>query len=240
MAFMKGMLKTGLSGNQLKVIALIAMTIDHIGMQIFSEYRILRIIGRIAFPIFAYMIAEGCKFTKSRKKYLLGVAVSALICQSAYFFALDSLYQCIMVTFFLSILLIFAYDNATKKEDAKSYSILFGAFLAVLFLTEILPRILTGTDYRVDYGFWGVMLPLLVYAGKNKPQKLLYAAAGLLLITADFGGVQWYAFFALPLLMLYSGKRGKIKMKNFFYIYYPSHIILLQLLAMLFGVIEKL
>ncbi len=220
-----------LSGNQLKVIALIAMTIDHIGMQIFKEYRILRIIGRIAFPIFAYMIAEGCRYTKSKKKYLQTMVISAAVCQVAYFFALDSLYQCILVTFSLSLLLIFAYDKASKNTDAKSYGILFVTFLGVLFLTEVLPNILKGTDYRVDYGFWGVVLPLLVYIGEGKAQKLMYAAAGLTLVAADFGGVQWYAFAALPFLALYSGKRGKMQMKNFFYIYYPVHLVVIYLIS---------
>ena len=220
-----------LSGNQLKVIALIAMTIDHIGMQILPKYRILRIIGRIAFPIFAYMIAEGCRYTRNRKKYLMTMAIWGIVCQGAYFFALSSLYQCILVTFFLSLLLIFAYDNAVKKGDAKSYGILLVTFLGVLFLTEGLPHILSGTDYRVDYGFWGVILPLLVYIGENRCQKLVYAAAGLTLVAADFEGVQWYAFAALPLLALYNGKRGKVHMKNLFYIYYPVHLAVIYLIS---------
>ena len=59
----------GLSGNQLKIIALIAMTIDHIGLQFLPHVTILRIIGRLAFPIFAYMIAEGCLHTRNRRRY---------------------------------------------------------------------------------------------------------------------------------------------------------------------------
>ena len=220
-----------LSGNQLKVIALIAMTIDHIGMQILPEHRILRIIGRIAFPIFAYMIAEGCRYTKSRKKYLMTMAFWAAVCQIVYLFALNSLYQCILVTFFLSLLLVFAYDNAIKNTDAKSYGLLLVTFLGILFLTEGLPHILLGTDYRVDYGFWGVMLPLLVYIGEGKIQKIAYAAAGLTLVAADFGGVQWYAFAALPFLALYNGKRGKMHMKNLFYIYYPVHLAVIYIIS---------
>ena len=57
----------GLTGNQLKLIALVTMTIDHIGMQLFPRVRLLRIIGRLAFPIFAYMIAEGCRYTRNRR-----------------------------------------------------------------------------------------------------------------------------------------------------------------------------
>ena len=57
-----------LNGNQLKIIALIAMTLDHIGKMLLPGFTILQIIGRLAFPIFAYMIAEGCRYTKNRKK----------------------------------------------------------------------------------------------------------------------------------------------------------------------------
>ena len=57
----------GLTGNQLKLIALITMTIDHIGFMLLPQVKILRAIGRIAFPIFAYMIAEGCQYTRNRK-----------------------------------------------------------------------------------------------------------------------------------------------------------------------------
>ena len=57
-----------LSGNQLKIIAAISMTVDHLGFILFPSLIILRIIGRIAFPIFAYMIAEGCRYTKNEKR----------------------------------------------------------------------------------------------------------------------------------------------------------------------------
>ena len=91
--------RPGLSGNQLKLIALAAMTCDHIAVAFFPRLTILRIIGRLAFPIFAYMIAEGCQFTKNRKKYLLSMAALALVCQVVYFVAMRSLYQCVLVTF---------------------------------------------------------------------------------------------------------------------------------------------
>ena len=57
----------GLNNNQLKILAIVIMTIDHVGMEIMPQFRILRIIGRLAFPIFAFMIAEGCHHTKNRK-----------------------------------------------------------------------------------------------------------------------------------------------------------------------------
>ena len=57
----------GLTNNQLKLIAMLSMLIDHVGMLLFPGVRVLRIIGRLAFPIFAYMIAEGCAHTRSRR-----------------------------------------------------------------------------------------------------------------------------------------------------------------------------
>ena len=64
----------GFTGNELKLIAMIAMTCDHVGLQLLPGVPVLRIIGRLALPIYAYMIAEGCRYTRSRKKYLLRIA----------------------------------------------------------------------------------------------------------------------------------------------------------------------
>ena len=96
----------GLTGNQLKILAMIAMTCDHVGLQLLPQYPILRLIGRLALPIYGYMVAEGCRQTRDRKNYLLRMAAMALLCQVVYFFAMGSLYQCILVTFSLSICLI--------------------------------------------------------------------------------------------------------------------------------------
>lgn len=109
------------SGNQLKVIALIAMTCDHVGKELFPQYELLQIIGRLAFPIFAYMIAEGCRYTKNRRKHLLSVAGLALICQLVYFVAQGSLYQGILVTFSLSICMIYVIDHAKSKRTASGW-----------------------------------------------------------------------------------------------------------------------
>ena len=78
-------LKKGfLSGNQLKLIALAAMTIDHIGAYLIPDMVIFRIIGRIAFPIFAYMLAEGCRYTRNRMKYMLVLGTAAFIMTAGF------------------------------------------------------------------------------------------------------------------------------------------------------------
>ena len=70
----------GFTGNELKLIALVSMTCDHVGLQLLPNVLFLRILGRLAFPIFAYMIAEGCRYTRSRKKYLLRMVSLAAVC----------------------------------------------------------------------------------------------------------------------------------------------------------------
>ena len=89
----------GLTGNQLKIIAMLTMTCDHVGLQLLPQWGFLRILGRLALPIYAWMIAEGCRHTRSRKKYLLRLASLAALCQIVYFIAMGSLYMCILVTF---------------------------------------------------------------------------------------------------------------------------------------------
>ena len=220
--------KTGLTGNQLKLIALIAMTCDHVGLQLLPEVTLLRIIGRLALPIFAYMIAEGCRHTHDRKKYLGKMALLAALCQMVYFFAMGSLYQCILVTFSLSICLIYVIDNVRGLPSA---------LLALLTLVTVcavclgLPRWLYWTDFAIDYGIWGVLLPVLVYFGGGRKLPLLGLA--LCFLARDTGGIQWFSLLALPLLYLYNGQRGRGNVGKWFYIYYPLHLVVIYGISVL-------
>ena len=232
---MNSILKRGiLSGNSLKLIALLAMTIDHIGAYILPQYNILRIIGRLAFPVFAYMIAEGCRYTKNRIRYLSNMIYLAFICQSASFIATRSLNMCIIVTFSLSIAVIYAIDYMTEKRDAKSFAAGLSLLFAVYFVSQMLPKALIGTDYNIDYGFFGVLTPAFIYLGKSKLEKISMAAFALVLVASSLGGIQWYALLAIPLLIVYNGKRGNIKLKNLFYIYYPAHLAVIYLIGLYF------
>ena len=206
-----------LTSNQLKLLAMLTMTLDHIGVQMFPGVLWLRIVGRLAFPIYAYMIAEGCAHTRNRRKYLLQMSGLALLCQLVYFFAMGSLFQCILVTFTLSILLIYACDTGSRPLTAL-------ALLGVAFVTVALPRLLPGTDFAIDYGFFGVLVPVAAYLGKTHREKLLFMAFTLAALAWSFGGIQWYSLAALLPLALYSGQRGKRRMKWLFYLYYPLHL----------------
>ena len=221
-----------LNGNQLKIIALIVMTCDHVGKLLFPNIEILQILGRLAFPIFAYMIAEGCVHTKSKKKYLFMMAALGLLCQSVYFFAMDSLYQCVLMTFSLSIVLIYVFDYTLKNKNMSSY-LLFGMVLFIeFFICNFLPKLLKETDFEVDYGFVGVLLPVCIYLGKNHLEKLVIMEVLLVFLGYKMGGVQWYALLCPLLILFYNGKRGKFKLKNLFYIYYPLHLVGIYLLSM--------
>jgi hypothetical protein len=226
------MLKKGLTGNQLKIIAMLTMTIDHVGMVLFPQHLWLRLVGRLAFPIYAFMIAEGCDHTRSMPRYLGTMAAMAALWQIINWFFLDSLYQCILVTFSLSIGVIWL---SRKARDTKKPIWMMAAIAAVLvagFITEVLPRLLPKTDFMVDYGFWGVMLPFMVWAAKDKWQKLLLAVLTLILIASD-NYLQLFSLAAVPLLALYNGQRGKWKMKLVFYFYYPMHLVVIYGIAYL-------
>lgn len=218
--------KRRLSGNALKILAMIFMTCDHVAVELLPDWDFLRIIGRLAMPIYAYMIAEGCRFTHDRKKYLWRLSSLALLCQVVYFFAVGSLYQCILVTFSLSVCLIWALETSPK-----SWGLL--VFLASAFLCEGLPVLLKGTDFAVDYGIVGVCLPALVYFGRTREEKLLGFTVGLVLLALQYGGIQWFGLGAVPLLMLYSGERGKLSIGRLFYFYYPAHLVVIYGLSLL-------
>jgi hypothetical protein len=236
-----------LSGNALKIIAAVSMVADHVGLLFFLQMEIFRIIGRLALPIFAFMIAEGCRYTKNKIRYFSMIFGLAFICQVVYYLFDGSLYMCILVTFSLSILALFSLENfkriAFSKQSNPVLKVLAaGLFFAVVAFIYFANTYLKRYGIDIDYGFWGCMLP--VFAGLfhmpencNVPllKKLdshytgvLMLALGLLPLMTKIGWVQPYSLLAIPLLLLYSGKRGKWKMKYFFYIFYPLHLVLLE------------
>ena len=221
------------TGNQLKIIALVTMTCDHVAKLFFPESQLLLILGRLAMPIFAWMIAEGCTYTRNRRAYLAQLGGLALLCQVVFFITEGSLYMCILVTFTLSILLIYAVDDLRKEKSAQGALFAFLAVALVLSATIVIPRLPTGTDFYVDYGFYGVLLPVAIYFGRNHFEKLCLGLVFLVLLAMDSGDVQWWSLLTLPLLALYNGQRGKWKMKWLFYIYYPLHLAALWAIDML-------
>ena len=97
-----------LSGNALKIIAALSMLIDHIGVIFFPQMKIFRIIGRIALPVFSFMIAEGARYTRNKTRYFFTIFGLASVCQLVYFLYNGDTYMSILVTFSLSILTVYA------------------------------------------------------------------------------------------------------------------------------------
>ena len=219
--------KLHLTSNELKLIALIFMTVDHVGALLLPQYKLLRIIGRLAFPIFAYMIAEGCRHTSHRLRYPLTIFCVGIVVQLLFWYTRQSLYQHILITFTLSILLIYSLEQASEKGGvwmiAAGFALAAVSFIC-LFLASFLPR----RGFRIDYGLCGVLLPVLIFAAQTRAQKLLAAAIGLTGVCIAMGGIQWYSLLALPLLALYGGERGSYRLKYLFYVYYPLHLIILE------------
>lgn len=218
-----------LSGNALKIIAAISMTLDHMGLMLLHDMTLFRILGRLAMPIFAYMIAEGCHYTRNPKKYLGTVFGLGAVCQIVYWFVDHSLYFSILITFSLSIGMIYALQSWKQTRSALSGLRFALLVAAVWWLNQI---------FAIDYGFWGCMLPVFAALPQKTrydryPVSILTLGVGLLFLAADIGGIQIFSLLALPLLLAYSGQRGKWKMKYFFYVFYPAHLVILEAIALL-------
>jgi hypothetical protein len=230
--------KFGLTNNQLKIIACISMLIDHLGVAIFPGVPVLRIIGRLAFPIFAYMIAEGCRYTKNRAKYLGTMAAMALAFQVVYFVFMNDLYQGILVTFSLSIAIIFSLEAISKSANPTHKILGLLGLTAALFIGIACPIIFKKSGFMIDYFEWGIFLPVLIYFAPNKWLKLGVTAVLLSLMSIYSDPLQWWSMISVALLALYNGERGKAKMKYFFYIFYPAHLVVIYIIMFLIIILK--
>lgn len=232
-----------LSGNAIKIIGAVTMLIDHLGLILFPEYEILRIIGRIAFPLFAFMISEGARYTKSKWKYLGIIALFGVLCQLPMIILFWDFHLNVFVTFTLSIIGIYALDYFKKQAFAKErhhLSVLLGV-LACIGAFFVIYASTRDVFFHVDYGFYGALTPvfasLLSTRGVSAPPALVKAdsvplrvicmAIPQLMFAYITGGIQYYSLIALIPLLMYSGKRGLFNLKYFFYIFYPAHLVLL-------------
>ena len=221
----------GLTGNSLKLLAMLCMTLDHMGLILLPQFAFLRVIGRLAFPIFAWMIAEGCHYSRNMGKYWAAVTLVGLLYQAEYIFLWHSLKMNTMLTFSLSLSLCWLLKMA-KERGRKVCAYLFPVGLVLLFgITDILPLLLQKTKFGIDYGFIGVLLPVGIYMARDKKMKL-FTATVMLCALAIWSGwpIQWASLAAIPLLAMYNGQRGKWKLKWLFYAYYPAHLTVLWVL----------
>ena len=230
----------------IKIIASISMLLDHTGMILFPNVLWLRIAGRIALPLYALCIAEGFRHTRSRINYFLRIFILGALCQVVYFFVSSEPYLGILITFSLSIMLLCLLDAlfCACKEQKNPVSALFQRIFrrtlprpamivicAVLLFLALAGVAVLNHFIRIDYGLTGVLLPVLIYlGGSSRWGKFGGAAAGTVMLACNLENSMTpriWSLLALAPLALYNGKPGKYKLKYFFYIFYPAHLVLL-------------
>lgn len=211
----------------LKLIAAFTMTVDHAGLILCGNETWMRALGRLAFPLYAYFIAEGFRYTKNRLRYFLTVFLLGVGCQIVCAIAEPGQALGVLLTFSLSIALM-ALTDLAKKDRRFAPAVPIAIGLLYVFCHFV----------WIDYGFFGAILPWFASLFEKKWPRLAAFAAGLLLLCGNsaLSGnyLQSLSLLSLLLLVLYNGKRGKYKMKYFFYVFYPLHLAVIWGLAWLF------
>ena len=213
-----------MSSFGLKIIALISMLFDHCGYIFFNKITFMNIIGKIAFPIFAFQISEGYLRTKNLKNYFLRLFLFAIASQIPFMLFLNCLgtttiYLNIFFTLFLGLLSITLYNKIQNKP-----------FSLVLVLLIILLAKIT----HCDYGWYGVAIIFLFYLFKNNPLLMNITFIILTIIKyIPFTKINIYLAISTCLSLIiinsYNGKKGR-NMHYFLYFFYPFHLIILSLI----------
>lgn len=237
-----------MTGNQLKWIACLSMLIDHVGYLLFPDVLILRCIGRLAMPLFAYFIAEGCRYTRSKSKYFIKVFSLAVFCQLIYVLSdvingtFTGLQLNVLFTFALSIVVCSAYlrlkDSLESSDGSRPWinGVWFALSLALVIVCCIRLTAWVGMTVHFDYGIAGALLPLFAVLFADKKRQIVFFAVGVtafnIALYADIA-CTWFSLLAIPLLICYNGTRGNKKWQPFFYWFYPAHFAVLYLIQTL-------
>ena len=203
----------------LKLIACVTMLLDHIGASVFPSL-LLRIIGRVSFPIYCFLLSEGIRHTRSPRKYLLRLGIGALLSEIPF----DLLFygrltfgaQNVMLTLFLGAAMLLAFQR-TSRTILRLLWIALACVLAELLQT--------------DYASKGILLILLFYM----TDRFLICLPGMLLIFLPSGYLRFcglpvpMGLFTLPALIpisLYSGRKlsHSRAVQWIFYFFYPAHL----------------
>ena len=220
----------------LKIIGIVSMICDHFTKVFIKRFNILNLIGRLAFPIFAYQSVQAYINTKNIKKHLIKLLVWALISQIPFQLFVstitDGFYLNVLFTFFLGLLALYIYDKINNK---------YIGFIIVIIISIISELI------KVDYGAFGIILIFNFYyfvrIYKKKNRKLIMAISTFLLCNFKYvGDMINYPYLVNPYFMLgiatslaiipimLHNKQEGPKLKYFFYIIYPLHMIIFYLI----------
>ena len=255
--------KISFSSNTLKIIAVVTMTIDHIGVFIPNMPFFLRMIGRLAAPIFFFTLAFSFQNTSSRKKFLLRLYITSVIMEliKIIAFLIDNktkniVQNNVFSTMFLAVLIAMCFENIVISFKSANYAVSFSyiaIFLIVVFWSFIsfkmsdmalwIVKAIAPTIPQAEGGLEWVLLGvgMCLFATKKKSVVIFYTLYCVLELVGTIYStgikslmynIQWMMIFAIPLFLLYNGKKGKGN-KWFFYLYYPLHIWVLYLVGTL-------
>lgn len=231
---------------QLKLLAAAFMLIDHIGMYFDGTPILLRLIGRLAFPLFLFCMTQGYRYTRSRKKYLLRLyAMNLVMVSIMYLCGADYGYHDIFITLFwvgifISIVELFQRDIrlgcAAFGAIAVSQPVFHLLIHSIPALNSLSGDILYGifpNPLHCEFGIAYVVLGVAMYFFWQDPAR--FCASFLLLALIEFcnSDPQCLIALALPLLLRYHGEKGP-GLKYFFYLFYPAHTLLLFWLSVHF------
>jgi len=220
-------MKKTLTSNSLKIIAIIAMVLDHIGILMQYNkvvYVLFRMIGRICAPIMFYSLSKGYVFTKNKFRYGLNLLLFAIISQVPY-----SLF------------------NSDLFFNYKNYNVIFALFLGFMCLLIVDKIRLKLIKYSLvvlcftlsvfcDYAFIGIAFVLLFYMLRNSKYKyLIYNIMSVIYILIHLAIyrnlmillIMLGLFLVTPLIYFDNGQKGKYNLKYLFYFFYPIHFIIL-------------
>ena len=233
------------NSNQLKLLAIIAMTLDHTADLLYPGMpnniipNILHIIGRLTAPIMFFFICEGFYYTKNLKKYITRLFIFSLISHFAYCFAFGINYipfstgaifnqTSIMWTLAWSVVTLYIVYGKNSFKDWQKW-------ILVIFINII--------TFSSDWSCIGIMIILDMYSNRENLVKQMegmmfwtsiYAIVSFIFVNKVYGIIQLFVILVYPLLKRYNGEKGKEKyLKGFFYLYYPLHLVIIGILRML-------
>ena len=206
-----------LSGSWLKVIAILSMSIDHIayyyGVNNPFVYDLMRTVGRIAFPTFAFLLAEGFVYTRNRQRYMQNLFVFAVISEMPWLLMNHDNSHNVLFTLLAGVIGMHVIDSNRNRWVTLTFLILIGC-----------STLIAETDYSLN----GYVLTLLFFMFRGRPS--LQVLFGLPLMY-EYGMMGILMAFAV--IFLYNGERGFIHgkpAKYAFYAFYPAHLMLIYLI----------
>lgn len=208
----------------LKLIALLTMIMDHYGAIFHNDIIVYRIIGRLAFPIYCFLLVEGYAHTSNVRKYALRLLIFAFISEIpfdlAFFNEIGFKDQNIFFTLFIGLAAIYLLDN--KKYNDKLI---------------IISALILATLLRTDYEYIGIVYILSFYKTRNMPAKkrMLTVAFIMFIINLSTGLLQQFSVFSLLLIYNYNNEQG-IKNKWVqigFYAAYPVHLFIFYIIKIM-------